>query len=215
MREKLRSRCRDGACDCVLWIRRRVRGRRSRSSACSRPAKRRDRAGGEVTMFGSQRLSGSRPRTSISGPALAVREDARRRSTGAELAVVYSICFLCSCPGAHLRQRRPAPLRSGGRRGNDLVIRTALGATRGRIVLQLFTGRSCSVVSRAGRPDDGRCRAPQSGACISWDQSRPPAVLDQLGVSPATVLFTVALVFGAAVAGVMPALKITQAWATA
>jgi putative ABC transport system permease protein len=97
-------------------------------------------------------------------------------------------------------------------RDSDLVVRTALGAGRSRIIWQLFTealvlgglaasvgiGAAAFVLQRWGVP------------FLETNLGRLPFWTD-LSLSPLTILFAVAFtVFGSAVAGVMPAFKITR-----
>ena len=97
-------------------------------------------------------------------------------------------------------------------RESDLVVRTALGAGRGRIVWQLFTealvlgglaatvgiGAAAFVLQRWGIP------------FLETNIGRLPFWTD-LSLSPRTIVFAIAFtVFGCAVAGVMPAFKLTR-----
>jgi putative ABC transport system permease protein len=97
-------------------------------------------------------------------------------------------------------------------RESELVVRTALGASRGRLVVQLFAealvlGGVAAVVGLAAA----------QFALRSWgltflenNLGRLPFWYD-LGLSLATVLFASGLtVLGSAIAGVVPALKITR-----
>jgi putative ABC transport system permease protein len=97
-------------------------------------------------------------------------------------------------------------------RQHELVMRSALGASRGRIVVQMFTEALVLGVVAAAV---GLVAA--DAALRSWgldflevNLGRLPFWFD-LRVSPATVLFAFGLtVLGSAIAGVMPALKVTR-----
>ncbi|MDX2150301.1 MAG: ABC transporter permease [Bryobacteraceae bacterium] len=97
-------------------------------------------------------------------------------------------------------------------REGDLVVRTALGATRGRIVAQIF-GEALVLAGVAGLA--GLVAA--HFILLSWGVEflevnlGPLPFWFDLSLSPATVLFAAALtVIGAVIAGVLPALKITR-----
>ena len=97
-------------------------------------------------------------------------------------------------------------------RESDLIVRTALGASRGRIVSQLFTealvlGGLAAVVGLAGAALILRNWAM---TFLEINLGRLPFWFD-LGLSPATIAAAIVLtVLAATVAGVMPALKITR-----
>jgi predicted permease len=97
-------------------------------------------------------------------------------------------------------------------RESDLIVRTALGASRGRIVSQLFAealvlGGLAAVVGLAGA--DLFLRN-WGMTFLETNLGRLPFWFD-LGLSPSTILAAIALtVLAATVAGVMPALKITR-----
>ncbi|HEU4631316.1 MAG TPA: FtsX-like permease family protein, partial [Gemmatimonadaceae bacterium] len=96
-------------------------------------------------------------------------------------------------------------------RESELVVRTALGATRGRIVTQLFAealvlGAAAAVVGLAA-----------AAIGMRWLMGVLPMIEEKLpfwfhgGLSPATVLYAGALtLLGAVIAGVVPALKVTR-----
>jgi predicted permease len=97
-------------------------------------------------------------------------------------------------------------------RENEFTMRTALGASRGRIVAQMFVealvlGGAASVVGLAAAQialnDWGR-------PFLEVNLGRLPFWYN-LNLSPVTVLFALALtVLGSAIAGVVPALKVTR-----
>ncbi|HUQ86927.1 MAG TPA: ABC transporter permease [Vicinamibacterales bacterium] len=97
-------------------------------------------------------------------------------------------------------------------RESDLVVRTALGASRGRIVSQLFAealvlGGLAAVVGVAGAAIILRNWAM---TFLQINLGRLPFWFD-LSLSPATIAAAIVLtVLAATVAGVMPALKITR-----
>ena len=97
-------------------------------------------------------------------------------------------------------------------RESDLIVRTALGASRGRIVSQLFAealvlGGCAAVVGLAGAELVLRNWAM---TFLEINMGRLPFWFD-LSLSPATVAAAVVLtVLAATVAGVIPALKITR-----
>jgi putative ABC transport system permease protein len=92
-------------------------------------------------------------------------------------------------------------------RSGELAVRTALGASRLRVVSQLFTESLVLAVLAAGAGliaiDIVANRA------FTWLQNAMPDWID-LGVTPRTVLFALVLaVFSAAIVGIIPALKVT------
>ena len=97
-------------------------------------------------------------------------------------------------------------------RENELVVRTALGASRGRIVAQLFVealvlGGVAAVVGLVAA--DIVLRTWGMGF-LEVNLGRLPFWFD-LRLTPDTVLFAFGLtVFGSAIAGVLPALKVTR-----
>jgi predicted permease len=91
-------------------------------------------------------------------------------------------------------------------RSRELAVRNALGAGRGRIVLQLFLEAFVLAVVAAGV---GLALAEFASGRLEFMERLLPHWLD-LGVQPATVAQALALaVFSAAVVGVIPALKVT------
>ena len=97
-------------------------------------------------------------------------------------------------------------------RENELAVRTALGASRGRIVAQMFAealvlGGLAAVVGLAA----ARLALNNWGLpFLEVNLGRLPFWYD-VSLSPATVLFALGLtVLGSAIAGVMPALKVTR-----
>ena len=97
-------------------------------------------------------------------------------------------------------------------RENELVVRTALGASRSRIGTQLFAEAlvlgGCAAVIGLGA----------ATFALQWwlrvsaaDSGRPQPFWFDASLSPATVLYAILLtVLGAVIAGVIPALKITR-----
>src|SRR4029453_7195121 len=96
----------------------------------------------------------------------------------------------------------------------EIIVRSALGATRGRIVAQLFVE---ALVLGALATAIGLSAA---GFGLRWATSTIIAELANgfelpfwfhASLSPATILYAVLLTFlGAAIAGVLPALKVTR-----
>jgi putative ABC transport system permease protein len=134
-------------------------------------------------------------------------------SSGEELAMAASIYFfvmmllvlVCSNVALLLFARAAT-------RETELVVRSALGASRSRIVAQMFAealvlGGAAAVVGLAAA----------HFVLDTWGMSflevnlgRLPFWYD-LSLSPATVLFAIGLtLLGSAIAGVMPALKVTR-----
>jgi putative ABC transport system permease protein len=123
------------------------------------------------------------------------------------LPLVLLVILICGNVGLLMFARAAS-------RETELVIRTALGASRGRIVMQLFTealvlGTVAAIVGLAAagfglRWVMGTVQAEMmNGAAL-------PFWLDHR-LSPATYLYTAALtLLGAVIAGVVPALKVTR-----
>ena len=97
-------------------------------------------------------------------------------------------------------------------RETELVVRTALGASRGRIVAQMFTealvlGAFAAVI---GLSAAHIILTNWGVSFLEVNVGRLPFWYD-LTLSPATVLFAIGLtILGSAIAGVMPALKVTR-----
>ncbi len=97
-------------------------------------------------------------------------------------------------------------------RESELIVRTALGASRSRIVAQLFAealvlGGVAAVVGLVGAHFALRAWGVEF---LEVNLGRLPFWFD-LRLSPATVLFALGLtVLGSAIAGVLPALKVTR-----
>jgi putative ABC transport system permease protein len=133
--------------------------------------------------------------------------------SGEDLAILSSIyifalmLLVLVCGNVALLLFARAATREG-----DLVVRTALGASRNRIVTQIFAEALVLAMAAAVA---GLIAA--RFVLRSWgvdflevNLGRLPFWYD-LSLSPATVLFTAALtVLGAVIAGVLPALKITR-----
>jgi putative ABC transport system permease protein len=97
-------------------------------------------------------------------------------------------------------------------RESEILVRTALGASRGRIVMQLFVealvlGAVAAAVGLAAAVFELRWLF----AVLEADGGRRMPFWFKAGVSPTTVLYAVGLTaLGAAIAGVLPALKVTS-----
>jgi putative ABC transport system permease protein len=94
----------------------------------------------------------------------------------------------------------------------DLVVRTALGASRGRIVAQMFAEALVlgSVAAIAGVAAAGVTLRTWGTAFLEANMGRLPFWFD-LSLSPRTLSVAILLtVAGAAVAGIMPAMKLTR-----
>jgi predicted permease len=120
------------------------------------------------------------------------------------LAVLMFLVLVCANVAALLFARTAT-------REGEIVVRTALGASRGRIVMQLFAealvlGGVAVVLGLAA-----------AGLGLRWGMGVFESVTMKLpfwfhaGLSPATVLYAgVLTVLGAGIAGVLPALKVTR-----
>jgi predicted permease len=98
-------------------------------------------------------------------------------------------------------------------RESDLIVRTALGASRARIVAQIFTEALVlgGVAATVGLVSAEFVLARWGRSFLEVNMGGPLPFWFNLNLSPVTMLFAVVLtVLGAAVAGVMPALKITR-----
>ncbi len=120
------------------------------------------------------------------------------------LAVLMFLVLVCANVAALLFARTAA-------RDGEIVVRTALGASRGRIVMQLFAE---ALVLGGVALGLGLAAA---GLGIRWGMGVFQGVEGPLpfwfraGLSPATVLYAALLtVLGAGIAGVLPALKATR-----
>ena len=94
----------------------------------------------------------------------------------------------------------------------ELVVRTALGATRARIVVQLFAEALVlgSVAAVAGLVFADFVLTTWGVTFLETNLGRLPFWYD-IGISPTTVLFAIGLtLLGSTVAGVLPALKVTR-----
>ena len=97
-------------------------------------------------------------------------------------------------------------------RESELVVRSAVGASRGRIVMQMFAEALVlgGVAAVAGLVAADVALRNWGVEFLEVNLGRLPFWFD-LSLSPATVLFALGLtVFGSAIAGVMPALKVTR-----
>lgn len=97
-------------------------------------------------------------------------------------------------------------------RESELVVRSALGASRSRIVIQLFAEALVlgGVAAAVGLAAAGFALRQWGLEFLEANEGRLPFWFD-VGLSPVTVLYAGGLtVLGAAIAGVMPALKVTR-----
>ncbi|MET0397654.1 MAG: ABC transporter permease, partial [Longimicrobiaceae bacterium] len=120
------------------------------------------------------------------------------------LALLMFLVLVCANVAALLFARTAT-------RDGEIVVRTALGASRGRIVMQLFTealvlGGVAVVLGLAA-----------AGIGLRWglgvleSVSGPLPFWFHAGLSPATLLYAgVLTVVGAGIAGALPALKVTR-----
>ncbi|HEV2734673.1 MAG TPA: ABC transporter permease, partial [Longimicrobiaceae bacterium] len=128
----------------------------------------------------------------------------RATAYSVNLAVLMFLVLVCANVAALLFARTAT-------REGEIVVRTALGASRGRIVMQLFAealvlGGVAVVLGLAA-----------AGIGLRWGMGVFESVTMPLpfwfhaGLSPATVLYAAALtLLGAGIAGVLPALKVTR-----
>ena len=97
-------------------------------------------------------------------------------------------------------------------RETELVVRSALGASRGRIVMQLFTEALVlgSVAATAGLVLASIAMEQWGGPFLETNLGRLPFWYD-FSLSPLTILYSLGVtLLAAAIAGIMPALKITR-----
>ena len=121
------------------------------------------------------------------------------------LFTVLLLVLVCGNVGLLLFTRAAA-------RESELVVRSALGATRGRIVAQLFTEALVlgGVAAVAGLAATHLMLRHWGVDFLETNLGRLPFWYD-VRLSPATVLYAGGLtLLGAAIAGVLPALKITR-----
>jgi predicted permease len=99
--------------------------------------------------------------------------------------------------------------RTATRQG-EIAVRTAMGATRGRIVTQLFIeALVLSGVSAAAGLGLAKLGLGQAHAIMGLESARPPYWIEY-GLTPAAIAYIVGLaVLAAAIAGVLPALNAT------
>lgn len=100
--------------------------------------------------------------------------------------------------------------RTAARQG-ELVMRSALGASRGRLVLQLFVEALVLTSIAAAAGLTAASWGTRRAMSLFWEiqESRPPFWFDQ-SLSPSTVLYVVALAaFSAALVGAIPAFRAT------
>jgi putative ABC transport system permease protein len=133
--------------------------------------------------------------------------------SGEELGVLFSIyvfavmLLVLVCGNVALLLFARAATRE-----SELVVRSAVGASRGRIVMQMFAEALVlgGVAAVAGLVAADVALRNWGLEFLEVNLGRLPFWFD-LSLSPATVLFALALtVFGSAIAGVMPALKVTR-----
>jgi putative ABC transport system permease protein len=130
-----------------------------------------------------------------------------------ETAILYSIYFfiavllalICGNVGLLLFARAAS-------REHDLVVRTALGASRGRIVAQMFAEALVlgGVAAIVGVTAAAMALRSWGMVFLETNLGRLPFWFD-LSLSPRALAVAIALtVAGAAIAGIMPAMKITR-----
>jgi predicted permease len=130
-----------------------------------------------------------------------------------DLAILYSIYFfialllllICGNVGLLLFARAAS-------READLVVRTALGASRGRIVAQMFAEALVlgGVAAIAGVALAELALRTWGVGFLETNLGRLPFWFD-LSLSPRALAFAIVLtITGAAIAGIMPALKLTR-----
>lgn len=130
-----------------------------------------------------------------------------------EFAVMFAIYFfvaalltlICGNVGLLIFARAAS-------RESDLVVRTALGAARSRIVWQFFAEALAlaGLAAAVGLGAAGLLLDTWGTSFLEANLGRLPFWVD-LRLSPTTIMFTLVFtVFGAAVAGVMPAFKVTR-----
>ncbi len=112
-----------------------------------------------------------------------------------QVLTVLMLAFPCANIGMLILART-------ANRSSELAVRTALGASRARIILQLFTESLVLAVLAAGVGLVIADRFVSRVGTVGWVH---------FGVTPQTALLALTLaVFSAAVAGVVPALKVTS-----
>ena len=133
--------------------------------------------------------------------------------SGEDLGIFFSIYFFAVmllvlvCGNVALLMFARAATRE-----SELVVRTALGASRSRIVVQLFAEALVlgGVAAAVGLAAADFALRNWGLEFLEVNLGRLPFWFD-LRLSPATVLFAIGLtVLGSAIAGVMPALKVTR-----
>jgi putative ABC transport system permease protein len=133
--------------------------------------------------------------------------------TNADLAMSVSInvfvvmLLVLVCGNVALLLFARAAMRQG-----ELVVRSALGASRGRITMQLFAEALVlgGVAAAVGLAAADVSLRRWGMAFLETNLGRMPFWFD-VTLSPATVLYAVVLtIVGAAIAGVLPALKVTR-----
>ena len=164
----------------------------------ARPRRNRRTAQAELTTAGRRRDGVYPPRIGISSPpARPYADDGRAWCPRRPADRGYST-FSPSCCDPDLRQRRPAARARAASREADLVVRTALGASRGRIVVQMFA--EALVLGRC-RGDRGRHRCRHCASHLGRMFSRPTwAACPSGSISSFPRAFAVAIVLTVACA---------------